>query len=49
MTTVFNRWCQTRRYRATLRALTGLSEGELGKLMIASSDIERVAREVSQA
>ncbi|HEX9904433.1 MAG TPA: DUF1127 domain-containing protein [Propylenella sp.] len=48
MTETLRRWRSERRYRATLRALRGLSARQLKELGIRASEIQRLAREAAR-
>lgn len=49
MTDTYRRWRSERRFRATLRALHGLTPRQLSQLGIRPHEINRLAREASRA
>jgi len=49
MTKHLQRWRSCRRYRSTLRALSGLTAGELRELGIRPVEIQHLAREAARA
>jgi uncharacterized protein YjiS (DUF1127 family) len=48
MTEKIRRWRSARRYRATLRALRGLTARQLNELGIRPVEIQRLAREAAR-
>jgi hypothetical protein len=48
MTKAIRSWRQSRRFRATVRALEALTPGQLGALGILPTDIGRLALEASR-
>ncbi len=47
MTNTLRRWRSSRRYKATLRALSSLTARQLGELGIRPVDIQHLAREAA--
>lgn len=49
MTKILRRWRSDRRYRATLLALSGMSDRQLAELGISPFEVDHLAREVARA
>ena len=49
MTKTYRRWRSTRRYKATLRALSSLTARQLSELGIRPVEIQHLAREAARA